>query len=122
MTTFTEGPHDCAFILSEAAGSRSRENGTLITGQNLEAGAVLAASGAKLTEFVSGTAVGILLYKTDATDADVRVSYLARDAEVNLKLLSIEESTDGGEREAAATALLPLGIICRDEGADAAVA
>lgn len=119
MTTFTEGAHDCAFILSEASGSRSRENGTLITGQDCEAGTILKASGAKLTASADGSdAKGILLYKTDATDADVRVSYLARDAEVNLKLLALELSTDG-DAPTATAALALLGIITRNEGEDA---
>jgi len=122
MTTYTEGAHDCAFILSEASGSRSRENGTLIMGQDLEAGTILAASGAKLTGSLTGAnAVGILLYKTDATDADVRVSYLARDAEVNLKLLALELSTDG-DAPTATAALALLGIVTRNEGEDAALA
>ena len=41
MTTFTEGQHAAEFLVSEAAGTRSRETGTLLSGQDLEAGAVL---------------------------------------------------------------------------------
>lgn len=41
MTTFTEGRHAGEFIVAEATGTRSREIGTLITGQDLEAGTVL---------------------------------------------------------------------------------
>jgi len=41
MTELTEGQHTGEFIVSESAGSRSRESITLITGENLKAGAVL---------------------------------------------------------------------------------
>ena len=41
MTTLTESPHAAGFLLSEAEGHRSRDNGVLISGQNLQAGAVL---------------------------------------------------------------------------------
>jgi hypothetical protein len=39
--SFTETTHAGGFILSEANGNKSRENGTLLSGQNLAAGAVL---------------------------------------------------------------------------------
>lgn len=41
MATLTETTHAGGFILSEANGNRSRENGILNAGNNLEAGAVL---------------------------------------------------------------------------------
>lgn len=41
MTTLTEGQHAGEFIVSEAPGRRSREKVTVISGQNLKAGAVL---------------------------------------------------------------------------------
>lgn len=41
MTTFTEGFHNLEFLLGEGPGDRSREAGVLLTGQNLESGAVL---------------------------------------------------------------------------------
>jgi hypothetical protein len=121
MTVFTEGRHAAEFILSEANGQRSRENGTLVTGQNLVAGTVLMDNGAgKLTAFDAsgGTgddAVGILIYNVDATDADEAVSYLARDAEVNLKLITYPaESTEGGEEAETVSSLAAIGIIARD--------
>lgn len=122
-TSFTEGRHAAEFILSEANGARSRENGTLNTGQNLTAGTVLQLTGTKLTAFTAtaatdGTpdpaAVGILLYDTDATDADVACSYLARDAEVNLKLLTYPDDSTA-EADGTANSLKLLGIICRDD-------
>ena len=41
MTTFNETQHAAEFLVSEASGTRSRETGTLLSGQDLEAGAVL---------------------------------------------------------------------------------
>lgn len=123
-STFTEAAHAAEFILSEANGQRSRENGTLVSGQNLAAGAVVMDNGAgKLTAYTAGEvtdggtdeAAGILIAAADATDADVAVSYLARDAEVNLKLLTYPaESTAGGEEANTIASLALIGIIARD--------
>ena len=41
MTVFTEGRHTAEHILSEASGMRSRENITVLSGQDLAAGTVL---------------------------------------------------------------------------------
>lgn len=124
MTTFTENAGNAAFILTEANGQRSRENGTLVSGQNLAAGTVLMDNGAgKLTALTAsgtaseldGAAAGILINATDATLGDVGVSYIARDAEVNFKVLvAPPENTDGGQDAAVKASLLLLGIICRD--------
>lgn len=131
METFTETAHGPEFILSEASGSRSRENGTLASGENLAAGTVVMSDGSgKLIEYTAedvtdggeNEAVGILLYPVDASDGDVRCSYLARDAEVNLKALVYPAETTDGDEEAHTIASLKLiGIICRDEGADAVI-
>lgn len=124
MTTFTEGRHAAEFVLSEAPGARSRENGTVVSGQDLAAGTVVMDNGAgKLTAYTAGAvtdggtdeAAGILLYAADASDGDVEVSYIARDAEVNQKLITFPaESTAGGEEANTIASLKLLGIICRD--------
>jgi hypothetical protein len=124
MTVKIETSHAAEFIMSEASRSRSRENGILITGQNLAVGTVVELSGAKLTALTGAlntagdlvtAAVGILIYAADATDADVPVAYIARDAEVNQKLLVFPtESTAGGEEAATIASLAALGIIVRD--------
>lgn len=44
MTTLTENFHAGAFLVSEAMGTRSREAITVLSGQNLKAGAVLGAT------------------------------------------------------------------------------
>lgn len=121
----TEGRHAAEFVLSEANGNRSRENGTVVSGQNLVAGQVVQDNGAgKLTAFTAlentagdliTEAAGILLYDADATDGDVDVAYIRRDAEVNGNILTFPtESTAGGERANAVASLALLGIIVRD--------
>lgn len=58
MDTLTEGQRTGEFLVSEAQGSRSREAGTLITGQNLKAGAVLGLIAASLAAPVGAAAAG----------------------------------------------------------------
>ncbi|RWO90921.1 head decoration protein [Mesorhizobium sp.] len=122
MTALTEGRHAAEFILSEANGHRSRENGTLDTG-DLAAGTVLQVSGLKLIAFTGATATdgslvveaaGILIAAADATDADVEVAYIARDAEVNLSLLTYPNVlTDNSDETNTIASLALLGIIAR---------
>lgn len=122
MTALTEGAHACEFILSEANGNRSRENGTVASGQDIEAGTVLMGTAGALVALTAvgtagdldGTVIGILLYNIDASAGALPASYLARDAEVNGdQLIYPTESTAGGEEAAANTALKSLGIIVR---------
>ena len=125
----TEGSRAAAFILSEANGHRSRENGTVAQGENLAAGQAVMLSGANLVaqdgaldtagDLVTPT-VGLLIYNVDASatglDADTAASFLARDAEVNGNLLTFPtETTAGGERAAVVAGLALLGIEVRDE-------
>lgn len=118
MTTFNEDRHAGEFILSEANGNRSRENGTVLSGQDLKAGEIIMDNGAgKIVAFVVGTGntvLGILITKVDATGGDVEAAYIARDAEVvGSDLTYEEESTAGGEQAAANAGLADLGIIVR---------
>lgn len=91
MDPITEGRHAGEFLISEAPGTRSRENVTIVSGQNLGAGAVLGkiTSGGKYTALNQGagdgsqTAAGVLIHATDASDGDVAAAIIARDAEVN---------------------------------------
>lgn len=124
-TTLTESARNAGFILSEANGNRSRENGTVASGQNLAAGTVLMDNGAGLLTALTaagtagdldGDAVGILLNAVDASDDDVEGAYIARDAEVNGNSLTYPtESTAGGEKAATIASLAMLGIIVRNE-------
>ncbi len=107
---FTEGVHPCAFILSEANGARSRENG--VGGATLVAGDVVKVTANKLVSYNgTGTVAGIVLYDCVL---DEEVSYLARHAEVNQKLITSTEVTDGTVDAAGIAGLALLGIICRD--------
>jgi hypothetical protein len=111
MTVFTEGRHAAEFILSEANGHRSRDNGILKTGENLPAGAVLMDDAGKLVQYEDGTgaeAVGVLIYPTNAA-ADTAVSYVARDAEVNGKKLTFADTDTSG----AIASLAAIGVIVR---------
>ena len=115
MVTFTEGRHAAEFILSEANGHRSRENGTLLSGENLAAGTVLMFAGTKLVAYEVDTtgsaAAGVLIDAVDASDGDMPCAYIARDAEVNVNLLTGPGDTDGDAEMVASLAL--LGIIAR---------
>lgn len=124
---FTEAAHGPEFILSEAAGKRSRENGIVASGQGeLPAGKVVMDNGSgKLIAYIAedftdeeaatNEAAGILLYPVDATSAEVAVAYLARAAEVNGKLIVYdEEDTDGNQQATTIQSLGRLGIIVRD--------
>lgn len=123
MTVFTEEAHAAEFILSEAQGMRSRDNGTLAGGQDLAAGTILAKptgeelvawTGAEFTDGVEDEPVGILIYPTNTSstglNAATSVAYIARDAEVNKNLI-----THTGVTQAFAISKLKtiLGIIAR---------
>jgi Bacteriophage lambda head decoration protein D len=91
MTTLTEKLHAGGFLISEADGKLSRDNVTLVSGQNLVAGTVLgkiSASGkyAAYDDQASDgtqTAVAILYEASDASGGDLVVCAITRSAEVN---------------------------------------
>ena len=122
-TSFTEKNYAFEAILSEANGHRSREVVTIVSGQNLKAGAVLGkiTSGGKYaiadnhTPASNGsqTAVAVLLEDVDASGGDMPGQILARDAEVKSGMLNYVASATGGEKAAANTALAAVGIIVR---------
>lgn len=104
-------PPNVGFILSEAMGHYSRENGLVPDGTAaMDAGQVLEGGPSAMIAWAgSNTITGILLYRTDASESsdDVPAAYLARNAEVNLKSL-VYASGD------PTTGLKALGIIVRD--------
>jgi hypothetical protein len=126
MTTFTESRHAAEFIMSEAAGHRSRDNATLLSGQNLQAGTVLtldvsSTPSSKVFKAWDGSRdsdethdpypTAILLNDGDASDGNLAVAVIARDAEVNKNLLTYPTQS---EEEADMIRLLALvGIIVR---------
>ena len=100
MTTLTEGTHAGEFLVSEAnvgstGVSRSRDVITVLSGQVLVAGAVIAkvtasgkyverANAADVAVDGSETAVGILFEAVDATAGDTPGVGILRDAEFNM--------------------------------------
>jgi hypothetical protein len=109
MATLTQGPRTGEFLLSEAPGQRSRENG--VAGATLKAGDVVKVSTSKLVSYDgSGTVVGIVW--ADCVEDDP-VAYIARDAEVKQDYLTSTEQTDGTIDTAGISGLADLGIICR---------
>jgi hypothetical protein len=113
----TEGNARASFLVSEANGYRSREKVTIVSGQNLKAGAVIAkitasgkykdhdvvtpaSDGSQLT-----TGLAILYDNVDATGGDVVATAIVRDAEVNAAELVWRASTSGGQITTATTAL-----------------
>lgn len=121
MPYFEEGRYPAEFIVSEANGTRSRDTGTLISGQDLDAGTVLGkitASG-KLTQFDqdasdgSQNAAAILFSPCDASAGDAECVILARDAEVNGAELTWPADIETAEQTAAEAQLKALGIVVR---------
>lgn len=130
MTTLTEGKHAGEFLVSEAnvgsAGvSRSRDVITVLSGQNLEAGAVIAkvtasgkyverANAADGASDGSETAVGILFDAVDASAADAEGVMIARDAEFNAAEVVYKSGYVVDTDDTAAKAeLAAVGLIAR---------
>lgn len=122
MTTFTEDLHAGAFIVSEGNGCVSRDRITVVSGQNLKAGAVLGkitASG-KYAEYDNGAsdgtqaAAGVLFDAVDASDGDVEGVAIVRLAEVAKSGLVWEATQDAAAKTAAYADLAALNIIARD--------
>ncbi len=91
MSTQTQGPRACEFLLSEAPGTLSREEITIVSGSGVvEPGTVLAVVTAtgKYAPYEDAaadgteTAAGVLIYQTDATSADQSAVAIVRLAEV----------------------------------------
>ena len=115
MTTLTESSHTGEFILSEANGQRSRDNGVLAHGEKVAAGEVLGGTLAAMTAYNASSAgedaIGIALNACDATDVATPLAIIARDAEVNGNFLTMPGAT--GDYDEAVAALAEKGIIVR---------
>lgn len=126
MTVLTEGKHDAEFLLSEAPGSRSREEASLTAGQTVEDGQavklvaskLVAVSGSRNSDGTSNEAVaGFVIGNHVAGASDkLHVAYIARDAEVKASAVKLH-TTVGGSAAAATTAvtakLVALGLSLR---------
>ena len=114
-------PHDGGFIVSEL-GTYSREIITIISGQNLQAGAVLGkitASG-KYTAYDNAAsdgeeaAAGVLFGDIDATDGDEEGAGVLRGpAELHEGRLVFDSGQDGAAIAAAKVDLAALDFILR---------
>jgi hypothetical protein len=123
MTVLNEGRHPGEFLMSEAAGQRSRGNITVASGAGIIApGTVLGkvtATGKFVASAVGATdgsevAVAVALYGCDATSADAAIAAIVRDAEVNGTVLTYHADRDlPAEKAAANTNLADAGIIVR---------
>lgn len=126
MTVFTEGKHPAEGLLTEANGTLSREVLTIKSGAGIVAAMTvlgkITADGkyipAPAAEVVGSegaeVAVAVNLYEVDATDADVKVTGIVRDAELIGDLLTYDPSRDlDAEKLAAKVDLAAVGIIVR---------
>ena len=124
MTEFIEGRHAGEAVLHEANGSRSRDSITIPAGTGVvEPGTVLGVDpsgnyvpSATVDGEGDGTeiAVAMNIHGVDATDADVVVAAITRDAELNGACLVFEASVDTDAKKLAKTAeLAEVGIIVR---------
>lgn len=109
-------------LLSEAEGHRSRENVTIVSGQDLKYGDVVGkvSGSGKYAIYNNGAsdgteaAVGVLIGgDVDATDGDLPGAILVRDAEVNQDLLGWGANDSTGITAGKAE-LVALGILLRD--------
>jgi hypothetical protein len=120
MATLTEGKYPGEFIATEANGKRSRDNGILISGQNLGTGRVLGlitASG-KWTDLAPGAsdgsqvAAGVLFKACNATSADATCVVMTRSCELNRAEMDFG-ALNGGQQTTAIAQLALQGIIVR---------
>src|SRR5690348_11606747 len=120
MSIQTESIHDEEFLISEAEGHRSRENVTIVSGQDLAAGAVVGkiTGSGKYAIYDNGAsdgtevAAGVLARAVDAGSADKDGAIIARDAEVNGDLLDWDDN-DGTGITAGKADLASLNIRVR---------
>lgn len=116
-----------SFLLSEASGRRSRSVGTIPSGTGkIAAGTVLGELTATAGHFVPSpaaetagvegaeTAKAILAYGVDATNSDVEVALIDRDAEAKVGMLAYDASVDDQSKTDAKIAqLAAVGIRAR---------
>lgn len=121
MATFTETTRDAAFILSEATGYRSRDEGTVtVPAGGYVAGTVLGqitATGKFVRHDPVATdgseAEAAILMIGQAIPGDAGAALIARDAEVDPAALTFADGADAAQITATIAALAERGIICR---------
>ncbi|KIC42234.1 hypothetical protein RA27_02255 [Ruegeria sp. ANG-R] len=127
MENVTMQTRALAFLLSEAAGRRSRAKATIPAGTGkVEAGTVLGELDATEGHFIPSpaaavvgsegaeTAKAILAYGVDATTENVEVTIVDRDAEAKQRMLTFDASVDDQPKTDAKIAQLDaVGIRVR---------
>ncbi len=126
MAILTEGARKAQFLISEANGYRSREQGTVtVAGDTtLEAGSILGivTSSGKYVRHAAGASngsqneAGILyenLVNTTGSAVDFTATVVVRDAEVTKTDLTYEAGADAAQETASNAALAALGIATR---------
>ena len=121
MPVLTEGRYAGEFIVSEGNGKISRETITVLSGQSLQAGAVLGkvtASGKykaldPAAADGSQIAAGILYDAVDAAAADAEGVAVVRLAEVNAAELVWPAGITAGQKTTALGQLATLTVIAR---------
>jgi hypothetical protein len=117
----TEGAHPAEFVLSEANGQRSRENAFLAHPTTIAVGTLLTAGAAATTDkpqtytvaTTGANAHAVSLYGGTSVPVDgLRVSIIARDAELNEKLVNFGAMSEA-EKATARTTLAGRGIVLR---------
>jgi hypothetical protein len=117
----TESAHPAEFVLSEANGQRSRENAYLAHPSTIAVGALLTAGAAATTDrpqtytvaTTGANAHAVALYGGTSVAVDgLRVSVIARDAELNEKLVNFGAMSEA-EKATARTTLAGRGIVLR---------
>jgi Bacteriophage lambda head decoration protein D len=117
----TEGAHPAEFVLSEANGQRSRENAFLAHPITIPVGALLTAGAAATTDkpqtytlaTTGANAHAVALYGGVSVPVDgLRISIIARDAELNEKLVNFGAMSEA-EKATARTTLAGRGIVLR---------
>lgn len=84
MAIKTEPVHAGEFLISEAPGTRSREEGVVSSGQTLVAGELVEdAAGEYITYAGVNPCVGIVWDDVDASTADQVATIIVRDAEID---------------------------------------
>ncbi len=124
MTTIiTQGARVSDWLKREADSDYSREQGILLAGGIVKSGTVLGritASGKLTTRTIAASdgsqnVVGLLLLTTDATSADQRVAFIARDAIVVHQGLTRGADVDTPtERATENASLAAMGILVRE--------
>lgn len=112
MANQAESVHTLEFLLSEANGQRSREQGT--TAAAVKAGSVVELSGTEWIPVANAAPTGktLAIACADAASGD-KVALITRDAEVSASTIDWGVLVAGANRDAAVAILKAAGIIIR---------